>query len=219
MSGKVYLYPIWIRLWHVTNALLCLILILSGISMHFASPDATRIRFDVAVNMHNISGVLLSLIYVIFILGNLFTRNGFHYVLVIKGFRLRLWKQLYYYTIGVFKKEPAPFPIGSSRKFNPLQQVSYASIMYIFVPLVTITGWALLFPEIIVEKWLGIDTFAFTDFLHILGGFVVSIFLLIHLYFATMGKKPTDHYKAILTGYHEDESELEIEPDHDRRDA
>jgi len=214
MSGKVYLYPIWIRLWHITNALLILTLIITGISMHYANPEATRIRFDIAVSLHNISGILLSASYVIFFLGNLFTHNGYHYVLIIKGFRQRLWKQLYYYTIGVFKKEKAPFPIGSARKFNPLQQVTYSSIMYLIVPLVIITGWGMLFPEVIVEKWLGIDTFAFTDFLHIMAGFLISIFLLIHLYFATMGHTPTDHYKAMITGYHDDDTGPESEDNH-----
>ena len=211
MSGKVYLYPIWIRLWHWTNALLCLILIATGISMHYASPEATRIRFDVAVSMHNIAGVILSVSYIFFFLGNLFTGNGLNYLIQFRGFRQRLWKQMYYYTIGVFKKEEPPFPIGSKRKFNPLQQVTYTGLMYFLVPVIIITGWALLFPNVIVEEWLGINGFAATDFLHILGGFGVSIFLLIHLYFATMGKKPTDHYKAMISGYHEDESAHETE--------
>jgi thiosulfate reductase cytochrome b subunit len=206
MSGKVYLYPIWIRLWHVVNALLCLILIFTGISMHYANPDAPRIRFDLAVSLHNISGVLLTLNYVIFFLGNLFTRNGNNYVLVVKGFRKRIWKQFYYYAFGFFKKQPAPFPIGSARKFNPLQQVTYAFVMYVFVPIIIVTGWGLLFPDSIVDEWLGINGFAATDFLHIVGGFVVTIFLLIHLYFATMGKKATDHFVAMISGYHEDES-------------
>jgi thiosulfate reductase cytochrome b subunit len=159
--------------------------------------------------MHNICGIILTVSYVVFFLGNLFTGNGFHYVIHVKGFIQRLMKQLYYYTIGVFKKEEAPFPIGSARKFNPLQQVTYTIMMYGVLPVIFITGWGLLFPDAIVEEWLGINGFAATDFLHILGGFAVSMFLLIHLYFATMGKKPTDHYKAMLTGYHEDETEHE----------
>ncbi len=207
MSGKVYLYPIWIRLWHLTNALLCLILIISGISMHYASPNVPTIRFDIAVSMHNISGVILTAGYLFFILGNLFTGNGRNYLIKFRGFRKRLWKQAYYYSIGVFQKQEPPFPIGSARKFNPLQQVTYSVIMYFFMPVLFITGWALLYPHVIVEEWLGINGFAATDLLHIIGGFVVSLFLLIHLYFATMGKKPTDHYKAMITGYHDDESE------------
>ena len=206
MSGRVYLYPIWIRLWHLTNALLCLILIISGISMHYARPDAPMIRFNIAVTMHNVSGILLTISYLVFILGNLFTGNGKNYLIQIDGFRKRMWNQIYYYSIGVFKKQEPPYPIGKARKFNPLQQVTYATIMYFFLPLIFITGWALLFPEIIVEEWLGINGFAATDLLHIVAGFVVSFFLLIHLYFATMGKKPADHYKAMITGYHDDES-------------
>jgi thiosulfate reductase cytochrome b subunit len=193
-------------LWHLTNALLCLILIISGISMHYASPEAPMIRFNIAVSMHNVSGILLTISYLVFILGNLFTGNGKNYLIQIDGFRKRMWNQIYYYSIGVFKKQEPPYPIGKARKFNPLQQVTYATIMYFFMPLIFVTGWALLFPEIIVEDWLGINGFAATDLLHIIAGFVVSFFLLIHLYFATMGKKPTDHYKAMITGYHDDET-------------
>lgn len=211
MSGKVYLYPIWIRLWHILNALLILILIITGISMHYANPAAPRIRFDQAVSMHNISGVILTLNYIIFFLGNLFTGNGLNYLIQFRGFRKRLWKQMFYYTIGVFKKEEAPYPIGSARKFNPLQQVTYAVVMYFVVPMILVTGWGLLFPGIVVEEWLGLNGFSATDFLHIVGAFIVTMFLLIHLYFATMGKKPTDHYKAMISGYHEDESEHEEE--------
>jgi thiosulfate reductase cytochrome b subunit len=209
MSGKVYLYPIWIRLWHILNALLCLILIITGISMHYASPEGTRISFGLSVTMHNICGIVLTANYLIFFLGNLFTGNGLNYIIQFRNFRQRMWKQIRYYAFGVFLKEQAPFPIGSARKFNPLQQVTYAGMMYFIVPLVFITGWALLFPNVIAEKWLGVDTFALTDFLHIAGGFGVSVFLIIHLYFATMGHKPTDHYKAMWSGYHDDETEHE----------
>ena len=204
MSGKVYLYPIWIRLWHLLNALLCLVLIISGISMHYAGPSMPSIRFDVAVQMHNISGVVLTLNYVLFFLGNLFTGNGRNYLIQFTDFRKRMWKQIYYYSIGVFKKEQPPFPIGKDRKFNPLQQVTYTVIMYLFVPIVFITGWALMFPDIIIEEWLGINGFAATDLLHVIAGFFISFFLLIHLYFATMGKTPGEHYKSMITGYHED---------------
>jgi thiosulfate reductase cytochrome b subunit len=204
MSGKVYLYPIWIRTWHWTNALLCLVLIISGISMHYAGPKSPSIRFDIAVSMHNIAGIILTASYVVFFVGNLVSGNGRNYLIQFTEFRKRMWKQIYYYSIGVFKKEQPPFPIGKERKFNPLQQVTYAVIMYFFMPIIFITGWALLFPDIIVEEWLGINGFAATDLLHIIGGFMVSFFLLIHLYFATMGKTPSEHYKSMITGYHED---------------
>lgn len=203
MAHKEYLYPIWVRLWHWLNALLCLLLIVTGLSMQYASPDGGLLRFDVAVSIHNISGIILSASYIFFFLGNLFTPNGRYYRLEPIGLIQRLIKQGRYYAFGVFKKEKAPFPVGKEQKFNPLQKVSYAFVMYLFVPLIIVTGWGLLFPESILEDWLGINWFMATDLLHITSGFVISVFLIIHLYFATMGEKVTSHYKSMITGYHE----------------
>ena len=209
MSDKVYLYPIWIRLWHLFNAVLCLFLIVTGISMQYASPQAPLVRFDWAVKIHNISGIILSASYLMFFFGNLFTRNGRNYLLPMAGAGKRLFRQGRYYAYGVFKKEEPPYPIGSKRKFNPLQQFTYSIIMYMAIPVLIITGWAMLFPEVIIENYLGLDGYKATDLLHVAAGTLVLVFLLIHLYFATMGKHPTDHYKAMITGYHEDETKDE----------
>jgi len=206
MSDKVYLYPVWIRLWHWTNALLCLALIVTGISMQYASPDVPLVRFDISVTIHNACGVVLTLSYLIFFFGNLLTKNGRNYLIEMPNIAQRLFKQARYYAFGVFLKEEAPFPIGSKRKFNPLQQVTYTVIMYLMVPLIIVTGWAMMFPEVIIEDFLGINGFKTTDVLHVASATLILIFLMIHLYFATMGKKPTDHYKAMITGYHEDET-------------
>ncbi len=76
MEGKLYLYPVWVRLWHWINAILCLLLIISGVSMQYSDPQYPFIRFDWAVYIHDISGIVLSLSYLFFILGNLLTPNG-----------------------------------------------------------------------------------------------------------------------------------------------
>ena len=60
MAHKEYLYPIWVRMWHWLNALLCLLLILTGLSMQYASVDGGLIRFDTAVTIHNLCGIILS---------------------------------------------------------------------------------------------------------------------------------------------------------------
>jgi thiosulfate reductase cytochrome b subunit len=204
MGTKVYLYPIWVRLWHLFNAILCLILIATGMSLQYSEPGSGLISFKAAVNIHNICGVILSASYVFYVLGNLFTRNGRHYRLEPIGLISRLWKQFYYYSIGFFKKDKPPFPISKEIKFNPLQKVAYGVMMYIVVPGMILTGWAMLFPEIIVEEILGMSGFSITDLLHIIGAFVMSLFLIIHIYFSTMGHTPTAHFKSIISGYHEE---------------
>jgi thiosulfate reductase cytochrome b subunit len=201
-TKQLYLYPVWIRIWHMTNALLCLILIITGLSIQFSNPG-TMVKFNAAVSIHNVAGIILTVSYAMFFLGNLFTPNGAYYVIPVKGFMIRLKKQFIYYTVGIFKKTDAPFPVNEESKFNPLQQVTYVVLMYGFVPFVIISGWGLLYPEMTVYSVLGISGLDLTDLLHIASGFAISIIMCVHVYFCTIGKNPTSNFKSMINGYHE----------------
>ncbi|MFC2138055.1 cytochrome b/b6 domain-containing protein [Bacteroidota bacterium] len=200
MTQKIYYYPIWIRLWHWLNALLCLLLVITGLSMQYSDPDSMVISFNYAVNIHNVCGVFLSINYLQFFIGNIIYENGKHYKMG-EGFLKKLLMQLRFYSFGVFKGENPPFPINNERKFNPLQRFTYILIMYIAVPFIIISGWALLFPEIIVPQFLGISGVLITDVLHIITGFIISIFLLAHVYFCTMGTKVGSLFKGMISGW------------------
>ncbi len=202
-SSRIYLYPVWVRLWHVSNAILCLILIITGISMQFASPDWPLIKFSVAVSFHNVSGILLTISYMVFFIGNLTTGNGKYYRQKLVGFGKEIMKQVRYYSYGMFVGEHAPFTINESRKFNPIQKLSYIAVMYVFLPLLVITGWGLLFPETIVTKVYDFSGISITAIMHSVLGFFVLLFLFIHIYFCTVGRTPTSNFKSIVNGYHE----------------
>ncbi len=203
MSSRLYLYPIWLRLWHIVNALLFLVLIATGISMQYSNPDAPFIGFENAVKWHNLSGIILSLNYLIFLAGTFFTPNGKFYAVQCKGLFDQLKKQIVYYVYGTFKGQAAPFPVNENRKFNPLQKVTYLATMFGLVPLIILTGLALLFPEMIVEKLFGFSGIYLTALLHGSVGFLLSMFLIIHLYFATMGNTAISNFKSMITGWHE----------------
>ncbi|MFC2107644.1 cytochrome b/b6 domain-containing protein [Bacteroidota bacterium] len=201
-NKKIYLYPVWIRLWHWLNALLCLLLIITGLSMQYAGPEINLIRFDIAVSLHNITGIALTASYLIFFIGNLVTKNGRYYNMRIKGLLKRLMKQFRFYTIGIFKNEESPYPISKKRKFNPLQKFTYIVTMYIFLPLVFISGWALLFPEIIIDVVFGWSGIHLTDLLHVITGFFISIFMMVHIYFCTIGTTASSNFKSMINGWH-----------------
>ena len=150
-ENKIYFYPVWLRIWHGINALGIIILIISGITMQ-SGVNSSFIKFNVAVNLHNISGVIVSLNYLLFLIGNLLTNNSKFYIIKPKNFIKRPMKQAYYYIWGMFHGMKAPYPLSEKRKFNPLQKYFYIIVMYLAVPLVIISGFALLFPEIIIEK-------------------------------------------------------------------
>lgn len=111
-------------------------------------------------------------------------------------------KQFHYYTIGVFLKDKAPFPVTSDSKFNPLQQMSYVAIMYVILPLSIFSGIGLLYPEITVNSLIGISGLDYTDLLHLTCGFIVSLFMFIHVYFCTFGKTAWSNFKSMIDGYH-----------------
>lgn len=200
---RLYLYPVWLRLWHLINALLILTLIITGISMQLSTPSVVLVGFNTAVTIHNIAGIVLTVNYLLFFIGNLFTYNGKQYQIEFRGFIKRLITQIKYYTFGIFKGENPPFPITQENKFNPLQRFTYVFIMYLFVPIVFITGWALLYPITIPTTLIGTSGLHLTDLLHIIAGYIISVFMIIHIYFCTIGKTPLSNFKSMIDGYHE----------------
>jgi thiosulfate reductase cytochrome b subunit len=161
------------------------------------------IRFDQAVKFHNIAAIILVIDYGFFVIGNRVTSNGKHYRIKRKGFFKGLRLQFSYYTNGMFKGDKHPFEITPDNKFNPLQKISYVMVIYFFMPLLIISGLALLFPEIIITQVFGISGILLTDLVHVIAGFILSIFMIIHIYTCTLGEKPGTLFRSMMNGYHE----------------
>ena len=75
--------------------------------------------------------------------------------------------------------------------------------MYFLVPVVVISGWVLIFPDFMQNFILGEGSIYVFDFLHLITGFVISLFMVIHVYFCTMGKTAFSNFKSIINGWHE----------------
>jgi thiosulfate reductase cytochrome b subunit len=76
--------------------------------------------------------------------------------------------------------------------------------MYFGMPLLIFSGIALMIPDLIAYNVFNVSGLIFYDVLHIVVGFVLSIFLLIHLYTCTLGDKPGTLFKSMVNGYHEE---------------
>ncbi len=212
---KLYLYPLWLRIWHLLNALLMILLFLSGISLHYAEASVIKLGFSSSMFIHNVCGIILSLNYLCFVIFNLITGNYKHYLLKFKNFFKEILIQARYYLIDIFDKEPHPFPANEKRKFNPLQKLGYLSIMYFMVPLVIITGWILMFPEFTPDSLFGMGGIWPAAILHIVTGFIISIFTVVHIYLGTTGHTVRDLYLGIITGWHHTEEGYDI-PDEEQ---
>ncbi len=203
----MYLYPVWVRLWHLLNALLVIVLIITGISMQYTDKQeyTLLVGFSRAVKWHNIAATIITINYIVFVVANLFTGNGKYYRISKKDFISDLGKQFRYYAWGMFRGEKHPFPVTLERKFNPLQKFSYVLAMYVALPLLIISGLGLMFPETIIDRIFGVSGLILTDILHITLGFFVSVFLVIHIYTCTLGSRASSLFRGIITGYHESE--------------
>ena len=53
-----------------------------------------------------------------------------------------------------------------------------------------------------VDGIFGVNGLVLTDLLHVIMGFLLSIFMIIHIYTITMGLHPLGNFRAIITGWH-----------------
>lgn len=199
---KVLMYPIWIRLWHWLNALLFFILILSGVSMQYSDTSSLLMPFEYAIVAHNICGILLSLVFLFYLIFNIKTKNYKQYIPHFKGMLPTLIIQAKYYIYGVFKGHPHPYETTLEQKFNPLQKLTYFGIMFFAVPAIIISGWLLMFPELAPEQILGMGGVWPMALLHISTGFFLNLFFIGHIYLATHGDTVGANFKSMINGWH-----------------
>jgi thiosulfate reductase cytochrome b subunit len=202
MTERTYMIPLWLRLWHWTNALLFLVLLVTGVSLHFATPEMPLIPFATARSLHNIAGIAISILYLPLIAANVFTGNGRQYLPRLKGFPGRLKRQQTFYARGIFKGEPHPFPMTPATKFNPLQQITYLAVIYGAMPVLIISGFLFMFPEVLPDRLLGMGGLWPVAVLHYLIGLFLTVFLIGHIYMATIGETVLSDLKMMITGWH-----------------
>jgi thiosulfate reductase cytochrome b subunit len=197
------LYPLWLRIWHWYNAILFLLLVSSGISLHFAGPESNLIPFRLARSIHNVSGLLMVVGYLFYCVNNIRSNNIRHYIPVWQGLLDRLIIQARFYGLGIFKGEHHPIPPTKEQKFNPLQQLTYVTIMFAAIPALILTGLLLLFPEYAPDQFLGMGGVWPVAVLHYLIGIGLTAFLISHVYIITTGKTVTHDFKKMINGLEE----------------
>jgi thiosulfate reductase cytochrome b subunit len=201
---SLYLYPGWVRVWHLLNGLTFITLIITGFSLHFAEPDRPLIPIALAVKTHNIAGIGLCLLWAAFLLGNLISGNHRHYVPVWRGVLQRMITQVRFYLFRIMRGESHPYPATEKSKFNPLQQMAYNAIMFGLVPVVLLTGVVMLLPEYFPQLGLESDQVWPVALAHTIAGFFAVVFMVVHIYLGTTGDKVTALFKGMLTGWHDE---------------
>ena len=204
MTGRIYLLALWLRIWHWTNASLILLLIISGASLHFATPGSALVPFRFARSLHNIAGLALAAAYCFFVVANIVSGNWWQYVPKPAGFLDRVMVQTRFYLWGIFRGEPHPFPPTLQNNFNALQQIIYWVIMYMVMPALIVTGVMFMWPEFAPDRFFGFDGLLPVAVTHYVLGLVIVLFMISHVYLGTTGTTATSMFRTMLTGWHEE---------------
>lgn len=205
-------YPLWLRIWHWSNAFLFVTLLITGLSMHYSKVGPPPFGFRSDVLIHNTAGALLTLFYGLFLFGNLRLGNWRYYRVLHVDLIPGLLLQTRYYLWGIFVGSPHPYPENESRKFNPLQKLFYLAVMYIMFPVLAMTGWALFFPDHLPATLFGIPGIGLWDLVHTYTGFCLSLFMVVHVYLGTTGATPGKLFRLMWSGPAITESTPRIRP-------
>jgi len=197
---KVLMFKRFERFWHWSQALLIILMLLSGFEIH---GSYQLFGFHDAVNLHTFCAWTLMGLWVFAIFWH-FTTGEWKQYIPSSEQMLDIAK---FYAIGIFKGEQHPYKAIPERKHNPLQRASYLGLKLFINPWLWISGLLLLF----YSSWeaLGITGLSLGTVatLHLIGGFLMLTFLIVHVYMTTTGHTVTTHIKAMITGYEEVEEE------------
>lgn len=196
------LYPPGLRLWHCANAGLVVLLAATGLRIHFGGRRAPILSFETAFNVHNLAGALLVLASAVFFVRNAVTGDQRQYLGKPQDGVRGLLSQARYYVAGIFRGADHPYHPARERRFNPLQQVVYATTMYGVLPVLLLSGVVLLFPQFLPDRLAGRPAAWWFATAHYLSGVAIITFLLGHVYLATTGDRVRYLFAAMITGVH-----------------
>lgn len=196
MSEKIYIFKKFERFWHWSQAFLIIFLMLTGFEIHGAY---SNFGFQKAVGYHTIAAWTLVGLWVFAIFWHLTTGEWKQYIPTTE----KVLAMIQYYLLGIFKDAPHPFRQTTLRKHNPLQRLAYLGVLLFISPLIWITGWLYLFYDQWPAWGLGNLSLFWVATGHLIGAFLMLIFLIAHVYLITAGATLSSHLKAMITGWEE----------------
>jgi thiosulfate reductase cytochrome b subunit len=201
MKKRTLIYTRFNRFWHWSQAILIILLGITGFEIH----GTFRIfGFERAIMLHNwLAGVFGALLAFI-ILWHLTTNQWRHYIPTLHHVR----EMIHFYLFGIFRNEKHPFEKTEIAKLNPLQRLTYLGLKLLIFPILGFSGLAYYFYNDLASRGYLPDGVGPIAMIHTAGAFVLLVFLIAHIYLTTTGETPTSNLKAMITGW----EELDIPP-------
>jgi thiosulfate reductase cytochrome b subunit len=154
--------------------------------------------FGRAVDLHTIAAWTLITLWVFAVFWHFTTGEWRQYIPTLD----KVGAMIKYYLTGIFTDAPHPFRATTLTKHNPLQRLAYLFLWLGITPIIWFSGWFYLF----YGQWRewGVDGFLSLEwvaFFHVLGAYMILVFVIAHTYLITAGHTATSHLKAMITGW------------------
>lgn len=202
ISNKIELYSKFERFWHWTQALLVILLGLTGFEIH---NSFKLFGYETSVRLHSASAWAFLILIALAIFWMFISKQYRNYIPTSKNIKA----QINYYVSGIFKGAAHPTKKSKLSKLNPLQRIVYLGLIILVFPVQLVSGFLYMFyhyPNKPIEL-AGLKTVAT---IHVIGAFLLVVFLIVHLYLITTGTKPSTNLKAMITGFEEVEDEKKL---------
>ncbi|GFE62626.1 hypothetical protein AOG2_32140 [Geobacter sp. AOG2] len=210
----VYLQPTPVRIWHWIHALSIVTLCVTGVQIRF--PEAVNLfgSYRAAVYLHNAAGIVvgLSMVYWVLYYVVISRTIGRIYFPTGEDVKHGLIRQAVFYAFNYFRGKPNPFHATPENKFNALQKMAYLAIMFVFMPLVIVTGLLLLDIQPLRRVLFVLGGIKLIDGLHFFAACCLCAFVFFHFYLTTLGPTPFSEIRTMWTGW-EKEEEPEEKPE------
>ena len=190
MAKKEYvrIFARFERFWHWAQALLVLTLLFTGARL----PGLyALLPWKVAFIVHLGAAIAIIVLWIFAIFWHFTTGEWRHYLPTMN----QLGAVIHFYAVGIFRGEAHPSKPTIRRKHNPLQRLSYLFLKLVINPAIWITGVLYLSVN---QTGLPLENVAWA---HVVAGYAMAVFVVIHLYMATTGETVGAYLKAMVTGY------------------
>jgi thiosulfate reductase cytochrome b subunit len=117
--------------------------------------------------------------------------------------RKGLFAVLHYYLVGTFTGAEHPYRKTSKAKHNPLQRLAYLFFKLVVSPVIWASGLLYLFYNDWPATLSGLLALEWVALVHTAAAFAMLVFIIAHVYMATMGRTLTSLIRPMITGYEE----------------
>ena len=196
-AERIYIYKRYERFWHWSQALLIIIMMVTGFEVH---GSYALLGFASAVQTHTVAAWTLLVLWAFTIFWQFTTGEWRQYMPSLKN----VLAMVRYYTVGIFQDMPHPFHKSIVQKHNPLQRLAYLALLAFISPLIWASGLLYLFygdwGRLALDRYLSLEGVALA---HTIGAYLMTAFFFIHVYLTTTGHTVFAHIKAMITGWEE----------------